>query len=106
MGGLMSPTKGCTEKVLDCVRDKSKKNVPSDLKKEICKSAAAMVDKLKDGDYEEYNGGKKVGGDKKNHKEAKKAAEELGKKMGNWFYKAYECKAKSGSSANDSNGKY
>merc|ERR1712096_467310 len=84
---------------------------------------AAMIDQLNDTGYAT---GKDTGGSKSGAKTAGKAAGKtkgagkLGLKtnskgkvsqkstdrLGNFFYKAYECKTKSGSSANDSNGKY
>merc|ERR1711862_725528 len=99
----MSPV-GCSSSVVDCVKDKSKKEVSSELKKKICKGGAAIVDDLKNGDFNEAWTGKKdlPKGVSKKGTDTKKG----GKQLGDYLYKMYECKTNSGSSANDSNGKY
>jgi len=121
--GSMMLSTGCDD-IWDCLKDKSKDNTSSSLKKRICKPASALIDNLNDSGY--------AGGKGSNSSNAVKAADKnkggfnnaaiseaglktnsKGKisqkstdKLGEFFYDAYECKTKPGSSANDSHGKY
>jgi hypothetical protein len=124
VGSSMMLSKGCDD-IWDCLEDNSKDNVGSDLKKAICRPAAALIDNLNDSGFV---GGKvkkdkgsltglaqdnKAGFDQaavadtgmktnSKGKVSKKATDKLGK----FFFKAYECQTKPGGSSASANGKY